>query len=998
MRLNRLRILRTPGIRDPFTLEPAAGVTLVTGPNGVGKSSVCRAVRSLLWPDTVLDEPFEAEAEFELGRDTLQVSRRDRDIPDWKGGPRPNLGPNHLADRYLLGVLDLLQTNPGNDPLAHEIRKHMAGGFDLGNLRATLFPIRTGRAENSDLKTARGNVTRLKSEQQSLAVEQDRLDDLKTERGLAGAAHKRLAALETLRDLIRQTAARDDAVLRLDNLPPTSEHVRPEDPENLKSLRRQERDHLQEIENRTASLAAIGRELDGLESTGGMGADLLLGLLKKKLETLKDLRREVDQAERDTGGPHLDQVLTDASMKPGILPIILMLAVGMALIAAGRLLPLPGPVLPWIVVALGGGAGGAGVWGLFNYFQGVGQTRLALEKRQEIARKKDHLAGCRGRLDEALAGFNSELAASDIAPVSDADEAAARLEDLAGRRDRIATLEDSRQTNGEFLDRERRDLGRVVGEIKVLLDRLGLDDGPAAETDVSRLLDLLPRFEKTTREKDDSTREIDRLSARLAEGSGLLHDGETSEMSEGSLSDLIDMEKQRAGELVALIEEINRIELKIDRTRQGSDLQEALAAAGSAMVALEEVRQANRESDLGKLLLDRVERQHEKESRPLVLEKADEYFNLFTGRRYRLEMAGQGDGPDRFQALAEDSSRRLELNELSDGTRAQLLLAVKLAFMTVGEEGVRPPIFLDDSLTSADPERFAAVATSLGRLAADEDRQIFYFTPNPTDAAAFGRALTEEGLAAAHHIDLAEVRGVAGTADPSLLDPANLPANIMAPDPAGMSATEYGTALMVPPPDPWAPRGALHVFFVLNDDLDLVRRLVDGNAATLTRFDKSRDTLITAGAITADETALAAAGNELWSAWLDGWRLGRARPVTGEFLKNSTAVSGKFLEPVTAALEDCRWDGAGLLEAIEAKKVKGFRANKLEQLRQELEDADLLAHGDPLTDEDLVSLTLARVAPLLASNILDMQKVRTLALTFARLIETPEKLSSPPTS
>ncbi len=388
------------------------------------------------------------------------------------------------------------------------------------------------------------------------------------------------------------------------------------------------------------------------------------------------------------------------------------------------------------------------------------------------------------------------------------------------------------------------------------------------------------------------------------------------------------------------------------------------------------------------MLLDRAERQHDQESRPLVWKKADQYFNLFTGGRHRLKMAARGDGMIRFQAKVENSVDYLELQELSDGTRAQLLLAVKLAFMTVGEEGARPPIFLDDSLTSADPERFAAVAASLGRLAAEEDRQIFYLTPNPTDAAAFQRALAKEGLEPAHHIDLAEVRGIAGTVDHSLLDPANLPANLMAPDPTGMSATEYAVALMVPRPDPWAPRGALHVFFVLQDNLDLVRRLVDGNASTLTRFDNSSDTLVTAGLITTDEAALVSVGSKLWNAWLDGWSLGRARPVTGEFLKKSEAVSDNFLEPVTLALENCQWDGALLLEAIEAKEVKKFRANKLELLRQELEDADLLARGAPLTEDELITHTRNSVAPLLASNILDMQKVRTQALTFARLVES----------
>ncbi|MCK9996411.1 MAG: hypothetical protein KAH56_09070, partial [Candidatus Krumholzibacteria bacterium] len=763
--------------------------------------------------------------------------------------------------------------------------------------------------------------------------------------------------------------------------------IRPEDPEILGKLRRQERDHLLEIEVRTASIADAGSELDELKSSGGMDSDLPLGLLKKKLENLTDLRRDVRQAERDTGGSHLDGILADASVKPTLPPIIMILVFGSALIAAGLILPLPGPILPWVFVALGGGAG---VWGLANYFRVGNQARLAFDKLQEVARKKDHLAECLRQLEETLVEFNSELAGAGIDPVSDADEAAHRIEDLADRRNRVNSLKTAQKADSDLLDRENNHLSRVRAEIQDILNRLGLDDGPRSDAEASRLLDLRPRFEEAVHDRDDSARDIKRLTKRLADGASLLSKEETPEMSAGILTGLIDIEKQRANELGPLEKEIARIEAEIDLAHRGHELQEALAAESAALAALADVRQANRESAMGLMLLDRAERQHEQESRPLVLEKADEYFKLFTGGRHRLKMAARGNGIIRFQAQVENSVDYLELKELSDGTRAQLLLAVKLAFMTVGEEGARPPIFLDDSLTSADPERFAAVAASLGRLAAGEARQIFYLTPNPTDAAAFQRALDSAGLPAAHIIDLAEKRGIAGTVDPSLLDPANLPANAMAPNPTGMSATEYATVLMAPLPDPWAPRGALHVFFVLQNNLDLVRRLVDGNAATLTRFENSRDTLITAGLITADEAALVNAGSKLWSVWLDGWRLGRARPVTGGFLKNSQAVSGKFLKSVTVALEDCHWDGAGLLEAIEAKEVKGFRANKLEQLRQELENADLLPHGSPLTDDELITHTRNNMVPLLAKNILDMHKVRTLALTFARLVENPK--------
>lgn len=452
------------------------------------------------------------------------------------------------------------------------------------------------------------------------------------------------------------------------------------------------------------------------------------------------------------------------------------------------------------------------------------------------------------------------------------------------------------------------------------------------------------------------------------------------------LEELISRESHLAEGLGSLEKDIARIEAAIERAQGGHDLQEATFAREAAHTALLEMRQSQREAALGRMLLDRVAQQHELESRPLVLEKADEFFQLFTGHRYELKMAAQGQGGDRFLAVPEDSVQPLELAKLSDGTRAQLLLAVKLAFITAGELGARPPIFMDDSLTSADPERFAAVAASLGRLSHNEGRQVFYLTPNPSDAAAFQRALAGAGLPSAHHIDLAAVRGAAGAADPALLDAANLPEDIMAPDPANMNAGEYAKALRVPRPDPWAKRGALHVWYLADDDLDLVRRLIDGNAASWTRFRKTKDTLEAAGIVTAAEAAEIEALGELWSAWLDGWRIGRSRPVTRQFLQESAAVTKAYTEPVAAVLEECRWDGACLLEAIEGKKVKGFRAQKLAQLRQELEDADLLDPRIRLTDDELITHTVERVSHLLASGHLDMQKVRTKALTFSRLV------------
>jgi hypothetical protein len=986
MRLVNLRLVRTPGIRMGFTLEPAAGINLVTGPNGIGKSSVCRAVLNLLWPGTHGEQPFSARAEFEQEGRKLVVTRQDLDSPQWSG-PKPDLGPDHLATRYSLGMLELLKPADHDDPLVHEIRRQMAGGFDLAAIRTGLFQVETGRKEKSALLTADNLVAKLQADQRALATAQMRLTDLKKTRDLSAQARDRRHVLEMIRDLAGQMAAHQAATLDLQGLPPATESVRREDPDRLVLLRRLETELEERIAERTASLAATDRELDDLEDTCPVVGDLQLGLLKKNLENLTELRAALRQAEREAEDRHLAEILTTPPPRLPSWPFWTAAGAGSGFLAAGILLPFPQEIWSWVVFGIGVALGSLGVWGWLFRPRDAGQAALIEEKKRELARKKDLLQSSLRQWTAGLENFNATGAQADLPAVSNLEEAKQVLEDAEQNRSRLRELRSRQTVDGDLLERDRKELTERRAEIKALFERLALPDTRDSDPEVPRLLELKPAFAKAVRDRDQAAREMERLRQGIATSDFLLRSGEGPQMSPESLAELIAQERSLADDLGNLEKEIAHIETAIERAQEGHELQEAMAARQNARTALVEVRQSQREAALGNLLLERVARQHELESRPLVLEIADAFFQLFTGHRYELKVAAQGDGGDRFLALPEDSLQPRELDELSDGTRAQLLLAVKLAFITVGESGARPPLFLDDSLTSADPERFGAVAESLGRLADQEQRQIFYLTANPADAAAFQRALAGAHLPAACHLDLAEVRGLAGAAPLGLLDPANLPPRLVAPDPAGMTAAAYAETLRVPRPDPWAPRGGLHVWFLADDDLDLVRRLVNGNTPTLGRFRKGKAVLLAAGEITPAEAAAIAAQGELWDAWLDGWRIGRARAVTPHFLKNSSAVSRKFQEQVLALLEQCDGDGAELLGALADKKVKGFRLQKIATLRQELEDAELLDPREPLNSDELLNHIRERVAPLLATGVLDMKKVRTKALTYSRLVK-----------
>ncbi|MXX28760.1 MAG: AAA family ATPase, partial [Gammaproteobacteria bacterium] len=83
MRLRRLTINHLPGITPGFTFEPPdAGVTIVTGPNAIGKSSLARALKHLLSGiDRNQDPPaLSLEAEFDSGDTHWQVTRNGGQI------------------------------------------------------------------------------------------------------------------------------------------------------------------------------------------------------------------------------------------------------------------------------------------------------------------------------------------------------------------------------------------------------------------------------------------------------------------------------------------------------------------------------------------------------------------------------------------------------------------------------------------------------------------------------------------------------------------------------------------------------------------------------------------------------------------------------------------------------------------------------------------------------------------------------------------------------
>jgi len=132
----------------------------------------------------------------------------------------------------------------------------------------------------------------------------------------------------------------------------------------------------------------------------------------------------------------------------------------------------------------------------------------------------------------------------------------------------------------------------------------------------------------------------------------------------------------------------------------------------------------------GLWLLGDAESSFKNEAQCKIFDLADEMFGRFTKGRYKLSSPRKVQGKMEFFTVDNMTGEMKSLLELSRGTRMQLIMAIRLAFMK--DDKLQLPLFFDEAMSSADDERMKAMFDVLFELV-KEGRQIFYFTCKQAD-------------------------------------------------------------------------------------------------------------------------------------------------------------------------------------------------------------------------------------------------------------------------
>ena len=619
---------------------------------------------------------------------------------------------------------------------------------------------------------------------------------------------------------------------------------------------------------------------------------------------------------------------------------------------------------------------------LVDMVRAVDELRKARSAESEVAKR---VASLQSRYGEALGELSQELVAHGAQKQVDATSVRAAVDTLRDWDERLRSAQQNKANAERELKRLAEEIMRLEGRVAKVFAEAGVEDGD--RPGLVRRLDSLELYQTLRTERDSLNGSMDLGQRRLAKAgqeSLASLDTEALAKTRAGLEELAD-------QLEATQNKIAIIQAEVRHTREGHELENMLAARLGALHMLRAKRDEALIAAAGKFLIEEAQAEQEHSQMPDVLARARELFAGFTHHNWQLRVAAEDDAT--FFAVEAATGQGRNLEELSDGTRAQLLMAARLAFVQEAERGSRLPLFLDEALDQSDPARFHAIVRSLGRIAQDDDRQIFYLTSDPTDVQRFTAALVDEGCAPPRVIDLAEIRGHESVARAAELE-VELPHEV--PSPGDSTPEAYAEILGVSHLDPCRSHLSQHLFHVTWDDLALLHRLVAAGISKVGQWwflrtsGSARCTAIAKSSTVGEqlETRI-----ELLEIFTRLWREGRGRPVDREVLEASGVVSERFLDSVVEMAAELDGDAENLLRTLRERndgRLRGFRSSVVDRLEEFFEEQGYLDPNPILEEADLIVRTQA--AP--AANRLSNEVVRNCLHRWWRLADRNRVLNT----
>jgi len=597
----------------------------------------------------------------------------------------------------------------------------------------------------------------------------------------------------------------------------------------------------------------------------------------------------------------------------------------------------------------------------------------------------------KGKLDAAqiqydgeLATLNADLAPFFSSPTGDLAQALARVRDLDNRRQLLNAAIGERNRAQTAAEEVERKLAELETNRTKLFSKLGLTAND--EVTLRRLIDQIDEFRRAERALRIAEHDYDVAKSALGGHPELLE--QTRPQLDAELQRCRDRASQREG----LDRKIGGIEEVVRQAKDGNALEAALAREAACRDRLRAKRDSDGNELVGNVLFKFLARQQRDFQHPGVFTRASKLFARITHGRYDLAIRA-GD-PPAFRAFDTALGQEQNLDDLSSGTRLQLLLAVRVAFVERQERGLQLPLVFDETLGNSDERRAQAIIETAIEIARG-GRQVFYLTAQYDELGKWRRILQECSDVPHREFDLAVLRQL----DEADRAPAVVKSEAVRPDPVPAPDRDdwqaYRTRLNVPPVDPRGDVGGVHLWHLIDDVDELYAFLV----RDISKWGQL-ETLVETGQcdrLTKNSPlycrAMAAA--ELLERLFRLWRQGRGKPLDHDALEDSCQSSHLPLDKVSRVAEGLRGDPQKLLDKLRAQKRGRLPDEKVDALEE------YLYKGSYLDDQPILDAAGIReaVVPLVERHcregLLSRERVDQLVAAVANFLPVSDDRAGP---
>ncbi len=536
-----------------------------------------------------------------------------------------------------------------------------------------------------------------------------------------------------------------------------------------------------------------------------------------------------------------------------------------------------------------------------QFFHFAQRLQTWSDLRLAFAHAQEELSLAQKESEHALSHLQAELVTGE-----------GELSSLKARRDGIIErIADARALQTNLAENERRllasqrQLRSSEEAIREFWENIQLEYGNEAE-----LSDLVARLNQWNALNYSLKHNHSIVAQKCNDSPAAYEMAQTTSLSD--LSEALDKIREKQQSLEAKREELGGLRSTFEALKFGSDLSQAQIEANSALSELDAFRSEQVMARMVASLASDLKRESEEQFQPQVLTYASKWLSSITNYRYTLSANDDG-----FFATDTIMAKPYSLDELSSGTRIQLLFAIRMAFITLQENtsGVSLPIFLDELLANSDDDRASAIVQAIGEIA--QERQVFYMTAQrdevqrlQTLAKSGVKVLTLEDLRRDFRVSKVPLKRY-------VCDRKEVP-------PALEDYHQYSTVLSVGGASLWGPVEALHSWHLLANSEELYGYLVQGleHVGQLIRSKGEQNPL------------LAFRLQLLKSAQLRAQQ-GRSRIVQLTDLGDPALDlnrGAKFWAQIQEVVGEAGCTGEALLEAVEDKRIQRFTDANQEML------------------------------------------------------------------